>query len=125
MKHQMDLEEFIRWLGCWLYMGCRVGIPNSRNWCSTVEPKLFVGSTFRLNNYMPRTRFEGILGYLHYMVQKDVGYYDGLFHMRQLEESCNLNMAEEFNPSWIDVLENIIFFSFLLTGIRVPKACVY
>ena len=28
--------------------------------------------------------------------------------MRQMEESWNLNMDEEFDPSWINVLEKII-----------------
>ena len=54
---------------------------------------------------MSRTRFGGILGYLRYKVQKDIEYYDGLFHMRKMEESWNLKMAEEFNPSWINLLD--------------------
>ena len=41
---------------------------------------------FIINNYMSRTRFEGILGYLRYRVQKDVGYYDGFFNMYKMEE---------------------------------------
>ena len=53
---------------------------------------------------MSSTSFEGILVYLRYRVQKDVGYYDGFLHMRKMEEEWNLNMAEEFNPSWINVL---------------------
>ena len=32
LKNPMDLEEFIQCMGCWFYMGCWVGIPNSRNW---------------------------------------------------------------------------------------------
>ena len=31
LKHPMDPGEFIRWLGCWFYMGCWVGILNRRN----------------------------------------------------------------------------------------------
>ena len=53
------------------------------------------GSTFVLNNYMPRTRFEGILVSLHYRYQKYVEYYDGFFHMHKTEEVWTLNMAEE------------------------------
>ena len=57
---------------------------------------------------MPRTWFEGILGSLCYTDKKEVEYYDGFFHMLQMEEAWNINMAEEFNPSWINVLEEIM-----------------
>ena len=29
----------------------------------------------------------------------------GFFHTHQMEEAWNMNMAEEFNPSWINVLD--------------------
>ena len=54
---------------------------------------------------MLRTRFEVILGYLSYTDKNYVEYYDGFFHMRQMEESWNLNMFEWFNPSSINVLD--------------------
>ena len=47
---------------------------------------------------MSRNRFEVILGYLRYKDKKDVGYYDGFFHMRKIKEAWNLNMDEGFNP---------------------------
>ena len=40
LKHPMYPGEFIRWLGCWLYMGFWVRILNRRNWWSTVESKI-------------------------------------------------------------------------------------
>ena len=80
-------------------MGCWVGIPNRRNWCSKSELTISVGEPFRLNKYMSRTRFEGILGFLRYKVKKDVGYSAGFFHMHKMEDAWNLNMAEEFNTS--------------------------
>ena len=87
LKHPMDLGKFIWWLGCWFYVGCWVGILNRRNWWSTVEPKMSGGAHFRLNKYMSRIRFEGILGYLRYRVQRDVAYYYGFFHMHTMEEA--------------------------------------
>ena len=27
--------------------------------------------------------------------------------MRQMEEACNMNIAEEVNPSWINVLDEM------------------
>ena len=35
---QMDLKEFINWVGCWLYMACWVGIESRRYWWSTTTP---------------------------------------------------------------------------------------
>ena len=34
-----------------------------------------------------------------------VEYYDGFFHMRQMEETWKLNMTEEFNPLCINELD--------------------
>ena len=66
------------------------------------------GVPFRLNKYMSRKRFEGILLSMLYTDIKYVEYNDGSFHMRQMEEAWNMNMAEKFNPSWINVLEKVV-----------------
>ena len=42
------------------------------------------GAPFRLDKYMSRTRFEVILGYLHYTDQNNVEYYDWFFHMHKM-----------------------------------------
>ena len=60
---------------------------------------MYGSESFRLNKYMSRTRFEGILGYLRYIYKKDVEYYDGFFHIIKMKEAWKPNMAEEFNPS--------------------------
>ena len=52
------------------------------------------GARFRLNKYMPRTRFEGILLSIRYTDRNDVGYNDGLLHMLQMEEAWNMNKSE-------------------------------
>ena len=57
MKHTMYLGEFIRWLGCWLYMVFWVRILNRRNWWPTAEPTISGGAPFRLNTYISSTRF--------------------------------------------------------------------
>ena len=33
LKNPMEHGEFIKWLGCWFYMGCWVRISNRNNWC--------------------------------------------------------------------------------------------
>ena len=67
---------------------------------------------------MSSTRFERILGPLRYTDRKDIEYYDGFFHMSKVEELWNLNIAEEFNPPWINVLGKIMmdWFNKYLTG---------
>ena len=50
-----------------------------------------------IKKYMLRTRFEVTLSSLRYKDRKDVEYNDGFFHMCQIEEARNMDMAEEFN----------------------------
>ena len=86
-------------------MGFWVRISNRRNWWSTEEPKNSEGAPFKLNKYMSRKIFEGILPSLCYIDRKYVEYNYGFFHMHQMEEAWNMNMSEEFNPLWINVLD--------------------
>ena len=53
----MTTQEFIKWVGCRLYMSCWVGICNQRYWCSTAAPSRHKGAPFQLNNYMSINRF--------------------------------------------------------------------
>ena len=61
LDQPMDLGEFIRWLGCWLYMACWVDISSCRDWWLTSDPSIFQGAQFRLNNYISRNLFDQIL----------------------------------------------------------------
>ena len=100
----MDLRDCIQWVGCWLYMTCWVGIESRRYWWSTMTPLMAKCATFRLNSIMPRNRFDSILGALSFN-NIEVPYEDGFLQMRQLEEAWNQNMAQQFFPSWINVLD--------------------
>ena len=42
---------------------------------------------FRINNYMSRARFEGMLLSLSYTDIKYVGYFDGFFQTRKIQEA--------------------------------------
>ena len=42
----MTTQEYIKWVGFWLYMSCWVGICNQRNWWSTSAPSRHKGSHF-------------------------------------------------------------------------------
>ena len=43
-----------------------------------------------------------ILLSLCYSNRENVEYNDGLFHIRQMEYACNMNITDEFNLSWMN-----------------------
>ena len=98
LKYPMDPGEFIKWIGCWVYMGYWDGISNRKKWWSTPEPTISEGASLRINKYISRKIFEGILSSIRYIDRNNVEYNDGLFHMHQMEEAWNTKIAEEFHP---------------------------
>ena len=46
-----------------------------------------------------------ILSSIIYTDIYSVKYNDGFLHMHQMEEARNMNIADKFNSSWINVLE--------------------
>ena len=85
-------------------MACWVGIESRREWWSTTTPSMAKCAPFRLNRIMSRNRFDSILSALRF-TNREVPYEDGFFKMRQLEEAWNQNMAQQFFPSWINILD--------------------
>ena len=100
----MTTQDYIKWVGCWLYIACWVGICNRRDWWSTAAPSRNMGAPFRLNYYMNRNRFENILSLLQHTDQASE-YEDRFNIMGQWEETCNKNIEDEFSPSWVSVLD--------------------
>jgi Transposase IS4 len=98
-------NEFFVWIGLWFYMGCHMGF-RRRDWWAQTEPNINHGAPFRFNEYMSRNRFEDILQNLVYTNRTPpAGYVDRFFQMRQMEEAWNKNMADQFDPSWINCLD--------------------
>ena len=100
----MTTQEYIKWVGCWIYMSCWVSIRNQIDWWSTVAPSRHKGSPFRLNDYISRKRLEHIISSLQH-TDRESDYEDGFHLMIQWEEACNNNMEDEFSPSWVSVLD--------------------
>ena len=99
-------KEFFVWLGLWLYMSCHVGIHNRRDWWSQKEINMEEGAPYRFNLFMSRCRFEDILQNLVYTNRiPPAGYKDPFFLIRQMEEAWNKNMEDQFDPSWINCLD--------------------
>ena len=65
------------------------------------------GAPFRLNIIMYHNWFDYIFIALHF-TNREVPYEDGFFQMCQLEEAWNHNMAQQFLPSRINVLDESI-----------------
>ena len=66
MSVPMDIQEFIKWVGCWLYMACWVGIESCWDWWSTTIPVNLLASDRRpLDYYFPPT-YDGIVIATHY-----------------------------------------------------------
>ena len=42
----MTTQEYIKWVVCWLYMPCWVGIHIRRDWWSTAAPSRHKGAPF-------------------------------------------------------------------------------
>ena len=97
LKGSLDLGEFMRWVGCWFYMACWVGIPDRRDWWSVTPPEMHRGSPLCLNGYMPCYFFDEIIASFIY-TNREVQYEDGLFHMRQMEEARKKN-GGRFQPT--------------------------
>ena len=62
----MDLQEYIQWVGFWLYIACSVGIESCWDWWSKTIPSMDKGATFRLNGIISHNRFDYILGDLRF-----------------------------------------------------------
>ena len=78
----MDIQEYIQWVDCWLYMALWVGIESRRDLWSTTTPSMAKGAPFRLNRIMSRNWFDYILVALRF-TNREVPYEDGFLKMRQ------------------------------------------
>jgi Transposase IS4 len=102
----LSTREFFAWVGLWFYMSCHVGISDRREWWSQTEPSIEGGAPFRFNQFMSKNRFEDILRNLVYTNRPSPqGYRDPFHHIRQMEEEWNRNMEQQFDPSWINCLD--------------------
>ena len=102
----LELGEFMMWVACWFYMACCVGIADRYNCWSVTPPVIHRVAPFWLNKYMSCHHFDEIISSLRY-TNREVRYEDVFLHTRHMEEAWTKNMADEFNPSWTNVLEKI------------------
>ena len=91
----MDIQEFIKRVGCWLCMAWWVEIESRWGRWSTTTPSMDKSAPFRLNRIMSCNWFDSILSAI-FFTNREVPYEDGFFQMSQLEEAWNQNMDQQF-----------------------------
>jgi len=104
LHHPLYYGEFLRWLGLWFLMATTEG-NNRHDFWSSSNVDRFKGAPFRLNDLMSRDRFDQILGALAFNSTARPSYPDKFWEVRDLLESWNDNMANEFEPSWVSCLD--------------------
>ena len=86
LNYPSHLGEFMRCMGCWIYMDCWVEISNRRDWWPVTPPVMHRGAHFWLNQYMSHHHFDGMISSLRY-TNREVHCEDIFLHMRQMKEA--------------------------------------
>ena len=119
LKTPLTLQEFYVFLGCQFFMACFDGITSRKLWWSEKPVSMFEGAPFRLNKYMSGARFEDIISALRYTDEEPPTEFVDKFHsIRKLMDSWNSHYAEEYNPAWMNCLDESMntFFNHLCAG---------
>ena len=100
----MTYRELLHWIGLWIIMSTCDGFDHHSFW-SSKNPDIFEGRHFRLQQFMSRYRFEGILSAIKYTNNNPPADKDRFWEVHQLLESWNNNMATNFIPLWINAID--------------------
>lgn len=103
LHNPMDYGEFLRFLGLWFVMATTEGCERRDFWSGKVVD-MFEGAPYRFNNLMERTRFDDILAALRF-TNIESTTTDRFHEIRQLQKEWNENMANNYEPSWINCLD--------------------
>ena len=96
--------ELLHWIGLWIIMSTCDGSDRCSFW-SNKNPDIFEGRHFCLQQFMSRYWLDSILSATKYTNNNPPAYKDRFWEVRQLLESWNNNMATNFIPSWINVID--------------------
>ena len=96
---QMNMGEFLRWIGVWLLLSTLSGYKRTDFW--SMKPiNLFEGAPYRFHEFMSNTRFGSIMKALTLMKDKPPPYKDRFWEVREMIRCWNDHMVENFIPSW-------------------------
>ena len=102
---ELTSAEFERWLGLWLMMSCFSFGGTRADYWTTSKPTIHFGAPYRFNKYMTKNRFDEILKHLQLTTRKPPKQEDKFWEVRELIDSFNKNMSEQFSPSWVTCLD--------------------
>ena len=110
LTDEMTMGEFYKWLGCHFFMACFQGIKDRNDWWSTAPIDMFSGAPFRLNEFMTKRRFLEITAAIVFTdvpppTLAEGGFVDRFHDIRKLIDAWNDHMAAEYNPSWLNCLD--------------------
>ena len=107
LKQQLTYGEFLQWLGLWILMLTRVGSDQHSFW--TLEKiDMFDSSGFHLTELMSTNCFEATLTALSYVDHDPPVLLDCFWGVQWLIDAWNQNLAENFLPAWINVIDESI-----------------
>jgi hypothetical protein len=102
--HQpMTYGEFIRFLGCILFMSCFSGVDRT-DFFSSDPITMEKGAPYRLTQFMAGYRFQQIMSCLTVTTNKP-NQGDRFWEARELIDKWNRNMQETYIPSWVSCLD--------------------
>ena len=104
LDEPMNMGEFIRWIGVCLLLSTLSGYKRSDFW--SMKPiEMFSGAPYRFHEFMTSTRFEAIMSSLTFTKRKAPAYKDRFWQVREMIETWNHHMSENFKPSWASCLD--------------------
>jgi hypothetical protein len=99
----LSFGEFIRFLGCILFMSCFSGL-DRKDYFSSAPITMEEGAPYRLTMYMPGYRFEQIMSCLT-ITPSVPSSLDRFWEVRRIIYEWNKNMQEVYIPSWVSCLD--------------------
>ena len=103
LDENVTYGEFLLWLGIQLKLSTTVGYDRHQFWAR--EKQKGRDTPFKFNGYMSRDRFDDILSAMKYTSNQKPSYVDKFWEVRELIDSWNTNMDNQFVPSWISCLD--------------------
>ncbi|KAL7554463.1 hypothetical protein ACHAWF_019026 [Thalassiosira exigua] len=100
-----DMTEMFRFFGAIFFMACHPGVPDRAMWWSKKEVSEKEGAPFRMNKWFTWDRFNDLMRHITYTDREVPGFEDKFHEVRQMENVFNEHMEEEFDPSWMNTLD--------------------
>jgi hypothetical protein len=110
LTEKLMIGVFYKQLGCLFFMACFQGIKDRNDWWSTAPIDMFSGAPFHLNEFMTKHHFKEIMAMIMFTDEPppmlaQCGFVDCFHNVRKLIDAWNDHMAGEYNPLWLNCLD--------------------